>query len=214
GPTGTITITQEGSVFTATGPTEKIPADGTKTVTGSVSATAGLAWTISPEESNSIKVSPIAGSGYSELTFTGEDNEGRERTGSFTVTVTANPARIASISVKQESKEVPAIVGSIEVDKIQYREKIDYNDANRYCQSKGWRIPTAAELYSMYQSRYSLMAIDGFEPFITTTNTTDYYWSCSFNTEGVIVRYFGQKTSTTTNPNYPALVRCVRNIVN
>lgn len=113
GPTGKITVTQDGSLFDVTGPTEKIPVDGSKTVTGSVSATAGLAWTISPEMSDGITVKPTSGSGDTTLIFEAEENSGRERIGSFTVIVTnASSVRIAPISVNQAAGEVTITINS------------------------------------------------------------------------------------------------------
>lgn len=55
GPTRVITVKQEGSLFDVTGPTEKIDTIANSTATGSVTATDGLAWTISPTTDNKIK---------------------------------------------------------------------------------------------------------------------------------------------------------------
>lgn len=96
-----VEIKQAGSSFSTSNGAATIVAAG-GTTTGSVTATTGLAWTVSPETDNGITVSPTSGSGNNTLTFTGAANTGIERTGSFTVTVTgASPARTSTVTAKQ-----------------------------------------------------------------------------------------------------------------
>ncbi|MCD8267956.1 MAG: hypothetical protein LUD46_05470 [Parabacteroides sp.] len=88
GPTGEITVTQKGSLFSATGPIEMIDTIAGSQAYGSVTATEGLPWTIYPTTDNDITVSPDKGSGNADLTFTATTaNTGAERTGTFIVSV-------------------------------------------------------------------------------------------------------------------------------
>ena len=100
--TQTVAIKQAGSFFSIVDATSTIAATANSTATGSVIATDGLAWTISPTTHNGITVKPTVGKGNQQLTFTGAANTSTERTGTFTVSVTdANPARTATVVAKQ-----------------------------------------------------------------------------------------------------------------
>lgn len=213
GPTGTITVNQSGSSFDATGATTIIDAVATSFVTGSVMATTGLEWTISPETSNGITVSPINGSGNATLTFTASDNTNStavERTGSFTVAVTgANPVRIVTVAAKQTA---PAYVGNIQVCKTE-GEKLNKAAAVNYCTAlvtegkDDWYLPSSSQLSAMYSYRTALEAISGFEPFTRyyyISNTAGGYfgWYVVNLGDGVV----GSDTATGLN-----FVRCVRN---
>ena len=77
-----VVIRQAGSEFRTTDGEAKIAGTGGST-TGAVTATDGLAWTISPETHNGITVSPIFGSGSETLTFTSLDNPGLETYGNI-----------------------------------------------------------------------------------------------------------------------------------
>lgn len=96
-----ITVEQRGSDFSL-GTVGRIRYGG-GSVNAQVTATAGLQWTVSPVESNGIRVSPLSGSGSTQLTFTAPRNskELSSITGSFTVTVTGT-SRTAPIQVIQE----------------------------------------------------------------------------------------------------------------
>lgn len=172
GPTGTITINQDASEFSTTNATTTIDATADSTSTGSITATTGLAWTISPETDNGITVNPTCGTGNAALTFTASDNTNstaRERTGSFTVTVTGtSPARTALVTAKQTA---PAYVGNIQVCKIEGPKSSQAN-AVAYCAAlevegkDDWYLPSSSQLSVMYSNRAALEAISGFEPFI------------------------------------------------
>lgn len=213
GPTGTITVNQSGSSFDATGATTIIDAVATSFVTGSVMATTGLEWTISPETSNGITVSPINGSGNATLTFTASDNTNStavERTGSFTVAVTgANPVRIVTVTAKQTA---PAYVGNIQVCKTE-GEKLNKAAAVNYCtalETEGkddWYLPSSSQLSAMYSYRTALEAISGFEPF----NRYYYISNTAGGTFGWYVVNLGNGAVGSDTPTGLNLVRCVRN---
>ncbi|MCD8267444.1 MAG: hypothetical protein LUD46_02595, partial [Parabacteroides sp.] len=83
-------------------PTEKIDTIAGSKAYGSVTATAGLPWTISQTTDNGITVAPVEGSGSAALTFTATANTGPERTGTFTIMVKdANPERTVTVAVNQ-----------------------------------------------------------------------------------------------------------------
>ncbi|WP_455628335.1 BACON domain-containing protein [Parabacteroides chinchillae] len=97
-----VAIRQSGSTFSATSATAELANTGSGSVTGKVSATTGLPWTVSPTTNNGITVSPTSGTGNATLTFTATKNTSGARTGTFTVSVTgASPVRTASVTAKQ-----------------------------------------------------------------------------------------------------------------
>lgn len=101
GPTGKITVNQNASVFSVISPNVQIGNAG-GSVTGLVTTTVGLPWTVSPESDNGITVSPVRGTGDASLTFTASVNKGSERTGLFIVKVTgASPERTAKVTATQ-----------------------------------------------------------------------------------------------------------------
>lgn len=109
-----ITVEQAGSTFSATGGEEKIAVTG-GTTTGSVKATSGLAWTITPETDNDITVSPTSGSGDVTLEFSASDNAGSERMGTFIVSLDANQERTVTITATQTGKDTGAYIGNLQV---------------------------------------------------------------------------------------------------
>lgn len=99
-PVGTLAVKQDASEFSVTSATGIIDKDGNTSVNGSITATEGLQWTISPTTSNDITVSPASGAGSTVLKFTAKANTGYARTGTFTVSVTG-AARTAKVQAKQ-----------------------------------------------------------------------------------------------------------------
>ena len=212
GPTGTITVNQRGSSFDATGATTIIDAEATSFVTGSVTATTGLEWTISPETSNGITVSPIKGSGDATLTFTASDNTTStavERTGSFTVTVTGSPARTVMVTAKQTA---PAYVGNLQVCKTN-EANATWSDAYTSCSNStkegknDWFMPSLAQLATICNNKASLQAVSGFAPLGGV-----WYWSSDAAGSGYhwMVR-FSDCDQYYANDNVPTYIRCVRN---
>lgn len=210
-----VAVKQAGSVFTTSNGAATIAATG-GTTTGSVTATTGLAWTIiSSATSNEITVSPTAGSGNQELTFTGTANTGAERTGSFTVSVTnAAPARTATVTAKQAAGVVyvGAYIGNLQVCKTDEGSLV-WSAGDSACKNStkegqtGWRMPSIDELLQIYQNQKSvLQGVEGY-------NMLEYtYWSNGAAGTGnhlVFNIYNGSHAS-----NYPDtktyLVRCVR----
>lgn len=99
-----IAVIQKGSEFTAAGATTKITKEDKSTAVGSITATAGLKWTVSSETNNGIIVKPTSGSGDAELTFTASANTGAERLDSFIVSVVgADPVRKVTVKAIQEA---------------------------------------------------------------------------------------------------------------
>ena len=99
-----IEVIQEASVFTAAGTITKITKEVNSSAVGSVTATAGLKWTVSSETNNGITVKPTSGSGDVELTFTASANTGAERLDSFIVSVVgADPVRKVTVKAIQEA---------------------------------------------------------------------------------------------------------------
>ena len=107
-PSNVIVIRQGSSEFSFTAPTAQILQAGGN-VTGSVTATPGLPWTISPSTNNGITVSPTSGSGSATLTFSAAARPALvpPRTGRFTVSVTgANPARTLPVEIIQKGDPI------------------------------------------------------------------------------------------------------------
>ena len=211
GPVGTITVNQSGSSFDATGATTMIDAEATSTATGSVTATTGLGWTISPETSNGITVSPTNGNGNETLTFTASKNIGRESTGSFIVAVTdAEPARTVTITAKQASGG--AFIGNLQIQKSQ-PGSLFFPQAHSYCNNlteeghSDWRLSTANELTTMHQNQGVLLAVSGFNPF-----SPGCYWSSTVASNGYnyYVDFANGGWNTNKNNAGSAYIRCVR----
>lgn len=99
-----IEVIQEASVFAAAGTITKITKEVNSSAIGSVTATAGLKWTVSSETNNGITVSPTNGSGDAVLKFTASANTGAERLDSFIVSVVgADPVRKVTVKATQEA---------------------------------------------------------------------------------------------------------------
>lgn len=212
GPVGTITVNQSGSSFDATGATTVIDAEATSTATGSVTATTGLGWTISPETSNGITVSPTNGNGNETLTFTASKNIGRESTGSFIVAVTdAEPARTVTITAKQAPGG--AFIGNFQIQKSQ-SGATNWSSASSYCSNltednySDWYLPSINQLISMFSNKNSLLLVSGFVSFYTGC-----YWSYEVSSRGT--HYYVDNPSLGYSYNStdtgPAYIRCVRN---
>lgn len=208
-----VTVEQEASVFSTTNGAATIAATG-GTTTGSVTATPGVPWTISPETSNGITVSPTEGTGNASLTFTGITNADLERTGSFTVKVIgASPERTAKISVTQEAGIAEPYVGNIEVQKTNGNQQ-SLQSAQKYCtgQGDGWRLPSIDELSKIYAAKKQLQAVEGFAAFVNErywSNTPDPTFSSSYM---YIDFSSGYKSSCSAiSGTYTNYVRCVRN---
>ncbi len=212
GPTGTIIVNQSGSSFDATGATTMIDAEATSVVFGSVIATTGLGWTISPETSNGITVSPTNGNGNETLTFTASKNIGRESTGSFIVAVTdAEPARTVTITAKQAPGGT--FIGNLQIQKSQ-SGATNWSSANSYCNNlteddhSDWYLPSVNQLQSMFPNQSSLLVVSGFHPFFVGC-----YWSNQVSGRGT--HYYVDNPSCQYSYNStdagPAYIRCVRN---
>ncbi len=212
GPTGTIIVNQSGSSFDATGATTMIDAEATSVVFGSVIATTGLGWTIYPETSNGISVSPTNGNGNETLTFTASKNIGRESTGSFIVAVTdAEPARTVTITAKQAPGG--AFIGNLQIQKSQ-SGATNWSSANSYCNNlteddhSDWYLPSVNQLQSMFPNQSSLLVVSGFHPFFVGC-----YWSNQVSGRGT--HYYVDNPSCQYSYNStdagPAYIRCVRN---
>ena len=210
GPTGLIIIKQQASTFSTTDAATEIDAAGIATATGSVTATSGLEWTVSPETDNGITVSPTGGSGDATLTFTASANLDAPRTGTFIVSVTgANPARTATVMVKQTGG---AYLGNMQVLKTEPSSN-SWSGANSYCSGldaeghTDWRLPTVDEAVSMYQNQSTLLAVSGFTGFIRGC-----YWTVT--TAPYSSHYYVDFNNGSYNYNRydagNAYVRCVR----
>ena len=128
-----VEIKQAASSFSRTNPSGQIAAAANSKVTGSVTATAGLAWAIAPATHNGITVSPTSGTGNATITFTGAANTGAERTGSFTLSASgASPARTLAFSATQAAGETGAYVGNLQVCKTD-GGSMNWSSANSYC---------------------------------------------------------------------------------
>lgn len=210
--TKNVTIKQSGSSFSTSNGVATIAATGGST-TGSVTATTGLAWTISPATHNGITVKPTSGTGNQQLTFTAVVNSSLERTGSFTVSVTgANPARKASVTAKQAVGG--AYIGGLQVCKTEVGPR-DWSSANLYCSNltiegkSDWRLPNSDEQHDiMYPNKKLLEGYANFTKF-----GTEPYW-CS-NTDGSntthwSTNYTNGDTRTEWNDQINRPARCVR----
>ena len=204
-----VEIKQSASTFSVANGAATIEGTGGKT-TGSVTATTGLPWTISPATNNGITVSPTNGSGNATLTFTGAANTGSERTGTFTVSVTgASPVRTAKVTAKQS--EIRACVGDIQVSKNDPLAITNLEGAQKLCGDyttegkSDWRLPTREELITMYNNRTALEAVSGYTAFmdnvyISSTPAVGYHGS-------YVVHMKTGKVDINSGSSY---VRCVR----
>lgn len=211
-----VTVKQSASTFSITNPANSIAVDGKSTTTGSIEATEGLAWAITPPTTvNGITVSPESGTGPQKLTFTGAANTtGVARTGTFTISVTgASPARTATITAMQTA-EIGAYVGNLQVCKTD-EARSNWNTAKTNCSNStkegmsDWRLPTRDELVTMYNNKSSLQTVSGFRVF-----ASDNYWSSTVDSSGKY-RYWmvdlDDGTSGTNGDSISHYVRCVRN---
>lgn len=207
-----VEIKQAASSFSRTNPSGQIAAAANSKVTGSVTATDGLAWTITPASNNNITVSPTSGTGNATITFTGTANTGAERTGSFTLSATgASPARTLALSVTQVAGETPATTGNLQVCKTD-GGTMNWSSANSYCSNltaegkSDWYLPSKDQLLTMYNNKSSLQNTAGFTPFVSNT-----YWSSTAVSSGLHWYVsFGNGTSYGDNDFSNLSVRCVR----
>ena len=207
-----VEIKQAASSFSRTNPSGQIAAAANSKVTGSVTATDGLAWTITPASNNNITVSPTSGTGNATITFTGTANTGAERTGSFTLSATgASPARTLALSVTQVAGETPATTGNLQVCKTD-GGTMNWSSANSYCSNltaegkSDWYLPSKDQLLTMYNNKSSLQNTAGFTPFVSS-----WYWSSTVYSSGNhwIVNFNNGRTNYNFDTtNY--YVRCVR----
>lgn len=207
-----VEIKQAASSFSRTNPSGQIAAAANSKVTGSVTATDGLAWTITPASNNNITVSPTSGTGNATITFTGTANTGAERTGSFTLSATgASPARTLALSVTQVAGETPATTGNLQVCKTD-GGTMNWSSANSYCSNltaegkSDWYLPSKDQLLTMYNNKSSLQNTAGFTPFVSGG-----YWSSTASSSG---RHwfvtFDNGNSSNYNDYVSLYVRCVR----
>lgn len=207
-----VEIKQAASSFSRTNPSGQIAAAANSKVTGSVTATDGLAWTITPATNNNITVSPTSGTGNATITFTGTANTGAERTGSFTLSATgASPARTLAFSATQAAGETGAYVGNLQVCKTDEAYS-NWSTANSNCNNStkegksDWRLPTKDELLTMYNNKAALQGVSGFTAFVSS-----YYWSSTVYSSGNRwVVYFGNGGTRGSNDTNSRYVRCVR----
>nr|WP_129733201.1 BACON domain-containing carbohydrate-binding protein [Parabacteroides goldsteinii] len=207
-----VEIKQAGSSFSRTNPSGQIAAAANSKVTGSVTATAGLAWAIAPATHNGITVSPTSGTGNATITFTGAANTGAERTGSFTLSASgASPTRTLAFSATQAAGETGAYVGNLQVCKTD-GGSMNWSSANSYCSNltaegkSDWYLPSKDQLVTMYNNKTALQGESGFTAFVSR-----YYWSSTANGSGYHwVVYFSNGGAYNYNDNYSRYVRCVR----
>ena len=207
-----VEIKQAASSFSRTNPSGQIAAAANSKVTGSVTATDGLAWTITPATNNNITVSPTSGTGNATITFTGTANTGAERTGSFTLSATgASPARTLAFSATQAAGETGAYVGNLQVCKTDEAYS-NWSTANSNCNNStkegksDWRLPTKDELLTMYNNKAALQGVSGFTAFVSGN-----YWSSTVNSSGYhwIVNFSSGNTFANSD-TFSRYVRCVR----
>ena len=207
-----VEIKQAASSFSRTNPSGQIAAAANSKVTGSVTATDGLAWTITPATNNNITVSPTSGTGNATITFTGTANTGAERTGSFTLSATgASPARTLAFSATQAAGETGAYVGNLQVCKTDEAYS-NWSTANSNCNNStkegksDWRLPTKDELLTMYNNKAALQGVSGFTAFVS-----NWYWSSTVYSSGEHwVVYFNNGSTFNSNDTNSWYVRCVR----
>lgn len=208
-----ITVEQAGSTFSATGGEEKIATTG-GTTTGSVKATSGLAWTITPETDNDITVSPTSGSGDVTLEFSASDNAGSERMGTFIVSLDANQERTITITATQTGKDTGAYIGNLQVC-LTDEDSSNFGTASTNCSKStkegktGWRLPTKDELIIMSNNKNTLQSMSDFTAFVG-----GYYRSSTvdnrYNNAHFVYNILGNSESPGfDHVIYP--VRCVRN---
>ena len=169
GLTKTISITQEASTITTTNGAADMAPAAKSTTTGSVTATAGLAWTIAPESHNGITVSPTSGIGNQTLTFTTEENTSIARTGTFLVSVTGtSPVRTETVSATQRGTSI----GNVQVCKTENSNQTTWTNADTYCKNlitegkNDWRIPLQKELETIVRNKAALEEVNGFKAFL------------------------------------------------
>lgn len=100
GPNGTVSVMQAGSAFSVSKPAAPMLSSG-GSVTGTVTATSGLQWRITPATDNGITVSPTSGDRTTTLTFTSSANSGGSRKGTFNVSVVEDPSRTFQVQATQ-----------------------------------------------------------------------------------------------------------------
>ena len=206
--TKVVELRQSASSFSITNPDTPISACANSSTTGSITATAGLAWTISPSSQNEISVSPTSGSGDETLTFTGAVNYGAERTGTFIVSVTdASPARTKTFTVTQEAY-TPAYVGEIQVCKTHNGSGTPGTGINT-CKNlvaeghDDWYLPSQEELLAVQKDRAKLETVPCFTGF-----SNSLYISSTPASYGYVAVHM--ETGATAHTKTSKNIRCVR----
>lgn len=208
-----ITVEQAGSTFSATGGEEKIATTG-GTTTGSVKATSGLAWTITPETDNDITVSPTSGSGDVTLEFSASDNAGSERMGTFIVSLDANQERTITITATQTGKDTGAYIGNLQVC-LTDEDSSNFGTANTNCSKStkegktGWRLPTKDELIIISNNKNTLQSMSEFTAF-----AGGFYRSSTVDNRYSNAHFVYSIIGNSESPGFDHVtyyVRCVRN---
>ena len=213
-----VTIKQVGSIFDVTGGTGIIAASG-GTTTGSVTATDGLAWTISPVTDNGITVNPTNGSGNARLEFSANENNAAERTGTFIVTVTdSDPLRTVTVTVTQAMMNIPVCIDNLQIQKSD-PGTIAFADVASFCEDLNeekhddWRLPTKDELVIIYNNLASLEEYVG-AGFVMLNDggyNNKWFWSSDFyNKNRYVVNMITGRVSSSTAPTGGGYIRCVR----
>ncbi|WP_278626481.1 BACON domain-containing carbohydrate-binding protein [Parabacteroides gordonii] len=213
-----VTIKQVGSILDVIGGTGIIAASG-GTTTGSVTATDGLAWTISPATDNGITVNPTNGSGNARLEFSAKENNAAERTGTFIVTVTdSDPLRTATVTVTQAMKNIPVCIDNLQIQKSD-PGTIAFADVASFCEDlneekhNDWRLPTKDELVIIYNNLASLEEYVG-AGFVMLNDggyNNKWFWSSDFYSKNrYVVNMITGRVSSSAAPTGGGYIRCVR----
>ena len=214
GLTRTIQVKQSPSVFSVS-PTTINFENTASSQTVTVTATTGLAWSVTRSGDGNMTPASVSSSGTNTFTVSAPANTGAARTTYFSVTETAGGGRSAMVTVSQAAGETPAIIGNLQVCKTDGINAF-WDVADSYCRRlevegcKGWRIPTIAESKTIYANKNLLESVFGFNQL------GKFYW-CSDSSTSVLgknyhalidMQYGG--TSEMEDNTGTMAVRCVR----
>lgn len=168
GPTATINVTQSGSAFSVSPTTlefENTASSGNVTVT----ATAGLPWTVTRSGDTNITTTTESGSGGGTITFSAAANKGDVRSAIFTLAVAgANPARTQRVEVKQKAFIVRNTAGGFQVAPFATETAPKtWQAAIDYCKTLGaydgvpkggWYLPARDDIKMIFKYQEELSA--------------------------------------------------------
>lgn len=207
GLTRTIQVKQSPSVFSVS-PTTINFENTASSQTVTVTATTGLAWSVTRSGDGNMTPASVSSSGTNTFTVSAPANTGAARTTYFTV---AGGGRSVRVTVTQKAGETPAYAGDLQVCKTSGGQML-WRQATTYCAmlvAEGyddWRLPTTSELGQICAQQSTLNNTIGFQHIEGMHwSSENWYWDDVYAVVMIPSGYTDNRSDTNE-----CLFRCVR----